>query len=101
MLVSGIPALAFDVPRQVVFSGVVNGATYGIMAVGIILIYRSTRVINLAIAQMGGFAAACLARMVINWYVNYWVALAACVAIGGIVGLSIDLIVIRRLFDAP
>jgi ABC-type branched-subunit amino acid transport system ATPase component/ABC-type branched-subunit amino acid transport system permease subunit len=96
-----IPMLAFDVPRQVVFSGVVNGATYGIMAVGIILVYRSTRVINLAIAQMGGFAAALLARMVINWDVNYWVALAACVAIGGFVGWAIDRIVIRRLFDAP
>jgi branched-subunit amino acid ABC-type transport system permease component len=63
--------LAFDLPRQVMFSGVVNGATYGIMAVGIILIYRSTRVINLAIAEMGGIAAALLARMVINWDVNY------------------------------
>src|SRR3954468_10830577 len=101
MLVSGIPALAFAVPRRVGFSGGVNDASYGIMAVGIILIYRSTRVINLAIAQMGGFAAALLARMVINWDVNYWVALAACVAIGGIVGWAIDRIVIRRLFDAP
>lgn len=96
-----IPVLAFDVPRQVVFSGVVNGATYGIMAVGIILIYRSTRVINLAIAQMGGFAAALLARLVINSDVNYWVAFAACVTAGGIVGWAIDRFVIRRLFDAP
>src|SRR4249919_632789 len=71
------------------------------MAVGIILIYRSTRVINLAIAQMGGLAAALLARLVINWDVNYWVAFAACVAIGGIVGWAIDRFVIRRLFDAP
>ena len=99
---TAIPALiAFAVSKQVVFSGVVNGATYGIMAVGIILIYRSTRVINLAIAQMGGIAAALLARMVINWNVNYWVAFAACATIGGIVGWAIDRFVIRRLFDAP
>ncbi len=39
--------------------------------------------------------------MVINWNVNYWVAFAACVAIGGIVGWAIDRLVIRRLFDAP
>jgi ABC-type branched-subunit amino acid transport system ATPase component/ABC-type branched-subunit amino acid transport system permease subunit len=93
--------LAFDAPKQVVFSGVVNGATYGIAAVGIILIYRSTRIINLAIAQMGGFSAALLARMVINWHANYWVAFAACVAVGGIIGWAIDRAVVRRLADAP
>ena len=93
--------LSFDLPKQVVFSGFITGATYGIMAVGIILIYRSTRVINLAIAEMGGFAAALLARMVINWDVPYWVAFAICVLVGGVVGWLIDRVVIRRLFDAP
>ena len=75
--------LAFAFPKQVAFSGFVNGATYGVMAVGIVLVYRSTRVINLAVAEMGGFAAALLARMVINWDTPYWVALVACVAVGG------------------
>src|SRR5215831_9181803 len=93
--------LAFDLPKQVAFSGFVNGATYGIMAVGIILVYRSTRVINLAIAEMGGFAAALLARMVINWDVPYGLAFAACVVVGGVTGWLVDRIVIRRLFDAP
>ena len=93
--------LAFELPRQVIFSGLVNGATYGIMAVGIILIYRSTRVINLAVAEMGGFAAALLARMVINWKVPYWGAFAVCVVVGGAIGWLIDRGVIRRLFDAP
>jgi len=93
--------LAFDLPKQVAFSGFVNGATYGIMAVGIILVYRSTRVINLAIAEMGGFAAALLARMVINWDVPYGLAFVACVVVGGATGWLIDRVVIRRLFDAP
>lgn len=98
-MISGL--VGFDVPRQVVFSGLVNGMTYGIMAVGVILIYRSTRVINFAIAAMGGFGAALLARMVINWNVNYWLAFVACVVVGGLIGAIIDLLVVRRLFDAP
>src|SRR4051812_7621782 len=93
--------LAFDIPRQVVFSGFVNGATYGIIAVGIVLIYRSSRVINLAVAEMGGLAAALLARMVINWNVPYWVAFAACIVVGGAVGWAVERGVIRRLFEAP
>lgn len=93
--------LAFSVTRQVVFSGAVTGITYGIMAVGVVLIYRSSRIINLAIAEMGGFAAALLAFLVINHHVSYWIALPACVALGAAVGAVIELIVVRRLFDAP
>jgi len=93
--------LAFDVPRQVLFSGFVNGATYGIAAVGIVLIYRSSRVINLAVAEMGGLAAALLARMVINWNAPYWLSFACCIAAGGAIGWLVDRTVIRRLFDAP
>src|SRR4051812_44944922 len=93
--------LAFDIPRQVVFSGFVNGATYGVIAVGIILIYRSSRVINLAAAEMGGLAAALLGRMVINWNVPYWAAFAACVAVGGATGWGVERGGMRRLFEAP
>src|SRR4051812_32443790 len=93
--------LALDLPRQVAFTGVVNGLTYGVAAVGIILIYRSTRVINLALAAMGGLAAALLARLVINWNVNYWIAFVLCVVAGGAVGWLIDRLVIRRLFETP
>jgi ABC-type branched-subunit amino acid transport system ATPase component/ABC-type branched-subunit amino acid transport system permease subunit len=93
--------LALALPKQVAFSGLVNGATYGIMAVGIILVYRSTRVINFAVAAMGGLAAALLARMVINWNVSYWPAFAVCVIVGGAIGWLVDRVVIRRLFNAP
>jgi ABC-type branched-subunit amino acid transport system ATPase component/ABC-type branched-subunit amino acid transport system permease subunit len=93
--------LGFSIPSQVAFSGFVNGATYGIMAVGIILVYRSARVINLAVAEMGGFAAALLARMVINWKVPYWPSFAVCALVGAAIGWIIDRVVIRRLFDAP
>src|SRR4051812_46502212 len=50
---------------------------------------------------MGGLAAALLGRMVINWNVPYWVAFAACIAAGGLVGWVVERGVIRRLFDAP
>jgi ABC-type branched-subunit amino acid transport system permease subunit/ABC-type branched-subunit amino acid transport system ATPase component len=98
-----IPAslLAFDVPRQVVFSGAVTGITYGVMAVGIILVFRSTRVINFAIGEMGGFSAALLYRLVIDWGAPFWLSLAACVAVGALIGAAIELAVVRRLFSAP
>src|SRR5829696_5870266 len=93
--------VAFTLPEQVVISGTVQGMTYGIMAVAVILLYRSSRVINFAIAEMGGFAAALLAFLVINVEVDYWVALPVCVVVGGLVGATVELLVVRRLFDAP
>ena len=45
--------LAFDAPQQVLLSGAMRGLAIGVFAVGIILIYRSNRVINFAAADLG------------------------------------------------
>ena len=89
-----------DVSRQVLFSGAVTGLTYAVMAVGVILIFRSTRVINFAIGEMGAFSAALLYRLVVDWDVPYWVSFVACIAVGAIVGAALELFIVRRLFTA-
>ena len=100
-MISTVVTLAVEFPRQSIFSGVMQGLTYGVIAIGLILIYRSTRVINFAIVEMGAFAAALLARLVINWGVDYWVALPVCVIAGGLLGAGIELVIVRRLFRSP
>jgi ABC-type branched-subunit amino acid transport system ATPase component/ABC-type branched-subunit amino acid transport system permease subunit len=92
--------LAF-VPTEVVVSGIITGLTYGLMAVGIILVYRSSRVINLALAAMGGLGAAVLARLVINQHLSYWASFAIVGAVGAAVGWLVERVVVRRLFEAP
>jgi ABC-type branched-subunit amino acid transport system ATPase component/ABC-type branched-subunit amino acid transport system permease subunit len=93
--------LAFALPGQVLFNGVILGLTYGVLAIGVILVFRSSRVINFAIAEMGAFGAVLLARLVINWDVPFLVAFAGCVIVGGLIGATIELGVVRRLFEAP
>ena len=44
--------LAVWTTRQLWFDGLVNGMVFGLLALGIVLIYRSTRVINLAVGNM-------------------------------------------------
>ena len=92
---------AFEIEPQVVFNGFVTGLTYGVLGVGLVLIYRSTRVINFAYGQMGVFGAAVLALLVINYSVNFYVALIAVLLIGAALGATIELVVVRRLFTAP
>jgi ABC-type branched-subunit amino acid transport system permease subunit/ABC-type branched-subunit amino acid transport system ATPase component len=93
--------LAFDISGQVVFSGAVTGVTYGVMAVGVILVFRSTRVINFAIGEMGGFAAALFYRLAVEWSAPFWLSFVACLAVGATVGAVLELLVVRRLFAAP
>jgi branched-subunit amino acid ABC-type transport system permease component len=91
----------FVVNKQVVFNGLVTGFTYGVLAVGLVLVYRSTRVINFAYGEMGAFGAALLARLVINWDANFYVSFAAVLAVGAIGGAIVELTIVRRLFKAP
>jgi ABC-type branched-subunit amino acid transport system permease subunit/ABC-type branched-subunit amino acid transport system ATPase component len=78
-----------------------TGLTYGVMAVGVILVFRSTRVINFAIGEMGGFAAALLYRLVIDWKAPFWLSFLTGIAVGAVVGAALELLVVRRLFSAP
>ena len=94
-------ALAFDVSAQVVFSGAMRGLVLGVLAVGVILVYRSSRVINFAIGEMGALGAALLVRLVVNWHWNYGLALGVTLIAGALLGALLELAVVRRLFQAP
>ena len=73
----------------------------GLLALGVVLVYRSTRVINLAVGNMGLPATGLIALLVINYGFPYWVALPIALVVGIAVGALIERAVIRRLFDAP
>ena len=93
--------LAFQAPAQVLFNGVVQGAVYGLLAIAIVLTYRSTRVINFAVGGMGLIGTGLLVILVENHGVPYWPALALALLAGIAYGAAVELIVIRRLFRAP
>jgi branched-subunit amino acid ABC-type transport system permease component len=86
---------------QLVFNGMIIGLVYGLIGMGVVLIYRSTRVINLAVGNMGLPAMGLMAIMVVNYNFPYWIALLVALAVGTIGGGVLELAVVRRLFDAP
>jgi len=97
----GGAVLAVWTTRQLWFDGVVNGMVLGLLALGVVLVYRSTRVINLAVGNMGLPATGLMALLVINYDFPYWLALPIALVVGIAVGALIERAVIRRLFDAP
>ena len=97
----GSAVLAVWTTRQLWFDGVVNGMVLGLLALGVVLVYRSTRVINLAVGNMGLPATGLMALLVINYDFSYWLALPIALVVGIAVGAMIERAVIRRLFEAP
>ena len=96
-----IEFLGITVGQQSVALGIVTGLTYAAFAAGFVLIYRSTGVLNFAHGEVGAFGIALfvllLAQYSVNWWLSFLLALVACAAIG----MAIELIVIRRLFNSP
>ncbi|HEY3722252.1 MAG TPA: branched-chain amino acid ABC transporter permease/ATP-binding protein [Acidimicrobiia bacterium] len=86
---------------NLIFIGVVRGLIVSLIAMGIVLIYRSSRVINFAVADLGVPAAALLALMAGKAHWPYWPSLFLAVAAGTLAGTLVELAVIRRLFKAP
>jgi ABC-type branched-subunit amino acid transport system ATPase component/ABC-type branched-subunit amino acid transport system permease subunit len=97
----GLFQFDFQATSQLLFNGLVTGMVFGLLAMGIVLIYRSTRVINFAVGNMGVPAATLMAVMVVNYNFPFWVALVIALLVGTIIGAAIELTVIRRLFTAP
>ncbi len=97
----GVPVLATWITRQVVFDGVVAGLTTALVALGIVLIFRATKVINFAVGNMGLPAASLMALMSINYDLGFWFPLVVSLVVGVVFAAAVELVVVRRLFTAP
>ena len=78
-----------------------TGLIIGLLAMGIVLIYRSTRVINFAVGNMGLVGASLLVLLVVKYGVPFWLAAIVALVVGTLFGAIMELVVVRRLFYAP
>lgn len=85
---------------QQVVSGLASGGVYALLALALVLIYRSTGVINFAQGEMAMFST------FICWEltqrdVTYWVAFVLTLAISFAGGVAIERLIIRPVENAP
>ena len=76
--------------------GLLNGLTVGLLAVGLVLVYKSNRFLNLAQAQLGTLSALLLAKWVLDSGWDWWAAFGVAVVVGVVTGLLVE-----RLLVAP
>ncbi|HEX5097815.1 MAG TPA: ABC transporter permease, partial [Acidimicrobiia bacterium] len=96
-----IAALDIEITQQVLFSGIVTGLVYAVLAAGFVLVYRSTGVLNFAQGEIGAFGVALFTLLQAGYGVPYWLAFAMAVACSAAIGTVTEMIVVRRLFNAP
>ena len=83
-------------PKGIVLQGIVLGSATGLLAVGLVLVYRTNRIVNFAHGSVGGVAGLLAVNMYREWGWNYWVAMGAGVVSGALIGGILELLVIRR-----
>jgi branched-chain amino acid transport system permease protein len=86
---------------QLVVNGAAAGCIYGLIALGFVLIYKATEMVNFAqgdIMMLGGFVAYAL---VAHHGMPYWAGALLAIAITAAFGFVLDAVVLRRVIGQP
>ena len=94
------PLIFFESLAQAIVAGLLIGTVYGLMCVGLGLIFGLMRVINFAQGEIAMFATY-MAWTLINAGVPYWLAFICTVLLSFSLGVLIQRIIIRPVENAP
>ena len=93
--------LGFEFSAPFLVLGLILGMTYGLLAVGLVIVYRVNKIINFAHGATGVLAAAVLGALVVQAGVPYWIAFAIAIPVSALAGALAEVAVVRRLREAP
>jgi len=84
---------------QQVLSGIASGSVFAILALAIVLIYRSTNILNFAQGEMAMFTT------FISWTLmtrmDFWPAFLLAALIAAAIGAALEMLVLRPVENAP
>jgi branched-chain amino acid transport system permease protein len=90
-----------DTVLQLLLNGLAVGCIYGLVALGFVLIYKATELVNFAqgdLLMLGAFTC----YMFVVWYhVGYWLAFALAIGLVALFGAVLDWAVLRRVIGQP
>ncbi|MGH9231982.1 MAG: ATP-binding cassette domain-containing protein [Acidimicrobiales bacterium] len=90
-----------QVPLGIVLKGTLFGAATGLLGVGLVLTYRTTRIINFSYGAMGTLGGGLAAGLAEGQGWNWGQAALVGIAAGVVVGAVVERFVIRRFANAP
>lgn len=91
----------FETPNGLMIYAAALGSLYGLLAAGIIIVYRTNRIVNFAVGGMGAVPAVFALTLMTTHGLSYWLAAPLALVCGAVLGGLVDVLVIRRFADAP
>ncbi|HUR02637.1 MAG TPA: branched-chain amino acid ABC transporter permease [Nonomuraea sp.] len=85
--------------KQALVIGVITGAAYGLIALGLVLIYKSSGVFNFAQGEFGTVAVYAL-YLLHSSGVPYVLAMLGALVAATVMGLLVERVIVRPLFEA-
>ena len=79
--------------------GVTTGSAYGMVALGLVLVYKSSGVFNFVQGEFG--TVALYALYLLDFHTGYWLALLGALVAAGLMGFLTERVIVRPLFNAP
>jgi branched-chain amino acid transport system permease protein len=80
--------------------GIFSGGVYSLIALGLVIIFKTTKVVNFAVGEliiMGGLITISL----MNTGLPPWAAIILSIAIGGVIGLSLQKVILSSFIKRP
>src|SRR4249919_763324 len=99
ILVALVVVLIATGQKESLVIGVIAGAAYGLLALGLVLIYKSSGVFNFAQGEFGTVGVYVL--YLLHFDMPYGFALLGALVAAVLMGLLVERLVVRPLFDAP
>ncbi|HUX03712.1 MAG TPA: branched-chain amino acid ABC transporter permease [Acidimicrobiales bacterium] len=83
-----------------ILSGLTNGVVYGLVALSLVLVWRSTRILNFAQGAMPMFATY-LGMGLLSYHFGYWACVVISIAAGFAIGGVTERVLVRGLYGKP
>jgi branched-chain amino acid transport system permease protein len=86
---------------QLTLNGLAVGCIYGLVALGFVLIYKATELVNFAQGDLLMLGAFVCFMAVVWWGLDYWVGFLIAVLAVGAFGALLDRVVLRQVIGQP
>ena len=86
---------------QQIISGIALGSIYALIALGFVLIYKSTKVINFAQGDLMMIGAYLCYTLITQAHLNFFLAMILATILTGIFGFFLERVILRPLLGSP
>ena len=86
---------------QLVINGLVVGSVYALVAMGFVIIYKSTSVLNFAQGEFLLLGAYISLALLTRWHVPFWATVVLTLAFAVVLGLAIERLILRPMIGEP